>query len=190
MTDLHARRTAARLVDPVVLVLLVFSLGLNVFLALRLNSLGATPREHDRLAIGTVVPSIRAADASGALATIRLDAADRPTVVFIYSPTCQWCEKTWPVFAGIARARQNTHRFLALSVAERGQFLDAHREVRLLLNPSRETVEQLKLGTVPTTIVFDRRGRVEQVWVGAYAGGTRTSISRYFSLAEEALASE
>jgi thiol-disulfide isomerase/thioredoxin len=177
----HVNRAARVLLsDYLLLTLLVTSLGGNVYQALRLSQCGRISGRPDVVTAGTAVPSFEALDVQGNIQTVRLSGQRRPTVVFAYSPNCVWCKATWPLFSHVAKARAAQFRFMTLCLGVSPVFRDD--DVAAFARPSESVVNVLHLTTVPQTILIEGNGRVQRVWAGAYVGGTRTAIERYFGL--------
>lgn len=172
--------------DYLLLVLLTASLTGNVYLGVRLRQSNVRPAApSETVAVGTAVPSFDAFDTQGTKQTIRLSADRRRTVLFVYSPTCPWCKRTWPLFDEIARMRPDRFRFITLSlgasVVYRGSNVSGYA------SPSRSVVTALRLATVPKTILVGSDGRVEKEWVGAYTGRIKAEVEEYFGLSLPAL---
>jgi hypothetical protein len=170
----------ALLSDHLLLVLLTASLLGNVYLGVRLRQSIEGPAPPETAVVGTAVPTFEALDTQGTKQTIRLSADRRRTVLFVYSPTCLWCKRTWPLFGEIARMRPNRFRFLTLSLGPSVVYRDSN--VSAYASPSRSVVAALRLATVPKTILVGSDGRVEKEWVGAYTGRIKAEVEEYFGL--------
>jgi peroxiredoxin len=180
--------------DLFLLVLLGLSLTLNVFLAFRLLTLPAAVAGQPRmLAAGTKVPSLEAKELDGTPAVIAYSPGDRPTLIYVFSPTCPWCLRNIPNIKAIAEARSADYRIVGLSLdggrENISRYLAEHRlDIPVLVQPTAETFARYKLGSVPMTIVVSGSGEVEKVWHGAYGGAVAGDVSAFFSVSLPGLA--
>lgn len=167
--------------DPVLLALLAVSLAGNVWLGLRPVGGGDRPRPASKVVkTGTMISAIETHDASGSTRSYRLDDGTRPTVIFVFSPKCPWCRRSWRAFRQIATARSDAYRFVALSTADNVDGFVA--DFPVLTRPTARSASELSLGLVPQTLVFSKEGKIERVWVGAYSGPVAKEVGEYFAL--------
>src|SRR5690242_4370248 len=102
--------------DWLLLVLLIASLSLNVFLAWRLKAQPPvtptqTPTAH-RLSLNEDVPPLVVKNLSGQLETIKYSDSAQPTVLYVFSPNCKWCERNNPNVTAVANAKTGSFRFI------------------------------------------------------------------------------
>ena len=147
-------------------------------------------REISRLRVRTstengveAVP-ITAKDPSGASAQIEFR-GPLPTIVYVFSPQCGWCERNWPSVRALAERVRGPYRVVALSLTSRG--LATHIEglnlsFPVYSDPSPASQTVYRMGTTPQTLVVSASGRVERVWVGAYAGSVKAEVERFFNV--------
>ncbi len=79
--------------DLVLLLLLLASLSLNVYLGWKVKQGDAVPNLPQKVALGTRVEPITVSSADGVVQTISYRGTDKPTVLYILSPDCIWCER-------------------------------------------------------------------------------------------------
>ena len=173
-TQTGARRPS---LDPVILILLVVSLVGNVVLAFRLAGVGtgSSPSKPSS-AVGARVASMSGVSPDGKPISVSM-AKGRKTVIFVYSPTCEWCKKTWPLFKQLADG-QERFDFVAVCLGEPAEAFDAPFTV--ITRPSPAGLAGLKVSQVPETLVVSEKGTVERAWIGAYQGGQRGDIESFF----------
>jgi peroxiredoxin len=162
---------------------LAVSLGANVWLMRRVNDLAETTVPTP-LQAGAGVPAFSATElGQGRTDTVRYDGVDRPTVLYVFSPSCVWCERNLPNVKALVQQRGKAYRFVGLSLSAEG--LAEHARAQglpfpIYSNLSAETIRQYGLGVTPQTIVVSPEGRVLQTWRGAYGGPTLKAVERYF----------
>ncbi len=174
------------------LMLLVLSVSLNVFLALRLHKLTharsdlITSMKADRqLRRGAVVPPITAKHLDGKEGVISYEDTGQPTVLYVFTPPCLWCARNIDNFKTLMGKEGNQYRFIGLSLSDAGltEYLTKN-ELRLSVYSglSPETLKTYKLGSTPQTIVISTGGVVLQDWVGAYVGDQKSQVEAFFQV--------
>lgn len=175
--------------DWFVLMLLGVSLAGNIGFAvafLRMASSGSAPTAAQAASRGpqidTVLPPLEAERLGGAREKIDFSADPRPTLLYVFTPSCRWCSRNLDNLKTVLTAARDTHRVIAVSLdpssAEYGR--EVGLELPIYINPSPETVESYGFGPTPQTLVISREGRVVKSWVGAYAGSAKPEVEEYF----------
>lgn len=159
--------------------LLALSLSVNVALLSR-GTLAGADKKGPPSALGTTIGDLSGLAASGAPIRLSLTDGTKDTVVFVYSPKCPWCQRTWPVFQRIAAERSAAFRFLAVCLGDFSEAFPA--DFQVVTRPSRETLSALHIASVPTTLVISQAGKVERVWTGAFKGAVGEGVSRFFGI--------
>ena len=173
-------------VDGFVLLLLVASLSLNVYLGWKIRQ-GTTSIAQNTVILspGTKVDPVTAVTFDGIQHTISYESTNKPTVLYVLSPTCVWCDQNNANFKRLNELRGNDFRFVGLSLAEPGlkAYVDTHQlEFPVYMQLTTETIQALGLGSTPQTIVISPEGRVLKNWVGAYIGPLRPEVEAYFGI--------
>ena len=170
------------------LLLLTISVCLNVVLAYQLRSANQKilrVSQESRVKTGDLLPDLHARKLdSSAFSHAYLD-AKRPTILYVFSPTCLWCEKNWENIESLNSKIATEYDFVALSVSEQG--LDELAERRdwtfpIVKEPSTATVLAYRLGDTPQTILVSQDGHVIKNWQGAYTGSVKKEVEEYFGL--------
>jgi|SRR5882724_568943 len=167
-------------------VLLVGSVALNLVLAHKVHSLmliQALKGSPRTLSIGTIVPPFPVKDLNGENETISYQAGDKPTVLYIFTPPCTWCERNMDNLRTLVDKAGSNYRFLGLSLSEEGlaQYVAKNNlELPIYSGLSPETREVYKLAGTPQTIVVSPEGRVLQDWMGAYEGSKKSQVEAFF----------
>jgi hypothetical protein len=72
---------------------------------------------------------------------------------------------------------------IADSKARLQEFIDANKpDFAIYMNISPENARQLRLGSVPQTIVISPGGRILKSWVGAYGENLKPEVEKYFNV--------
>jgi hypothetical protein len=179
---IYSKRT-----DVFLLLLLLASLSLNVYLGWRVKQLNATaggPENTFRLAPGMKVDPITAVDVDGTLHTISYETTAKPTVFYVLSPGCVWCERNQANIDRLAELRGNDFRFIGLSLVEPGlrEYVQGHHlNFPMYTRLTPEAIQSLGLGSTPQTIVISPEGRVLKNWTGAYERA-QPEVEAYFGV--------
>lgn len=173
--------------------MLVVSVALNVGLAYKVREFTSVQEaqlaslEARRLKPGTTVPPISAnrVDGDVAVATISYAGTDRPTVLYVLSPTCGWCAKNERSIQQLIAEKGGEYRFIAISLVEQGtaEYQSAHGlGVPLYTGLSEDMKNAYKMGGTPQTIVVSTEGVVVANWNGAYLGKRKEDIEDFFEV--------
>jgi hypothetical protein len=172
--------------DSVLLLILAVSLILNVFLGWKVNGLAISRKGalvNEALSIGDAVPSIAVTDITGSQETIHFRELMVPTVLYVITPQCVWCERNFVNANALAKSSDKAFRFIGLSLTNEG--LKAYVGERspafpIYANLLQNNISDLKLGSTPQTIVISPKGIVLKNWIGAYKGQLQLEIESYF----------
>jgi len=166
-------------------VMLLGSVLLNLIQA---NKLRVKPRTSpDTLETGIGLNPLKVKDLTGRMVTIEYRSYRVPTILYVFSPGCHWCDQNLAAVRQLASATGKRYRFIGLSLAGGGG-LDAYlRDHNLGIqayytSPTPEGRKEYHMWSTPTTFVISSTGRLMAEWVGAYVGTNRTEIERFFSL--------
>ena len=164
------------------MLLLVASLSLNVYLGWRVKRGSVDPDIPHKVEPGTIVGPITALSLDGTAQTISYRETAKPTVLYVLSPECIWCERNRDNIAKLTELGDR-FRFVGISLTERGlsEYVKKYQfKFPIYMRVTPESMTSLGLGTTPQTIVISPEGRVLKVWSGAYTERTRGEIEEYF----------
>lgn len=171
----------------VLLVILSGSLALNVALGRRINTLRSLlPNAVAPVVVpvGTTLPPISAVDLQGAAATISYR-VHLPTVLYVFVPTCHWCERNLENIKFLASARAGQYQFIGLSLnqPELKEYVAGHGiTFPVYTRVSPEAIKALRLGGTPQTLVVSPEGRLVKNWLGAYDGDVGSDVEAFFGV--------
>lgn len=173
----------------VLLVILACSGVLNIVLAARVVSLHYQFHPNAKLATeGTVVPDLVGRDPNGTRSTIRFRDSEKPTVLLVTNPGCQWCERNMPNWQELVREAGQRYRFVVVSLADSASNLPQYlsdkqlKVAGLSALPREQAFDLIRAGGTPQTIVVGRDATVLKYWQGAYSGSTKADVERYFNV--------
>jgi thiol-disulfide isomerase/thioredoxin len=136
------------------------------------------------LAPGSKVPSLIGADVMGRPVSVDFP-NDRPTVLYVFSPSCGFCKKNERSAERLASALSGHIRFVAVSLDRDGLFewLNLVRpQFSVITDLSFRTYQAYRFESTPTTIAVSSSGVVEGVWKGAYVGDNKNRIEAKFGV--------
>jgi hypothetical protein len=172
--------------DRFLVLLLAGSLALNVYLGWCLkksNNASAPPAL--KLTANDTVESFLASNLEGKFERIEFTSTGRPTVLYIFTPTCHWCARNKGNISALVQNSGDKFRFLGVSLAQNGLSEYVRKNsvgCPTYTNLTPDTINELGLGNTPQTIVVSSEGRVLKNWSGAYGGKMQREIEEYFQV--------
>jgi peroxiredoxin len=171
-------------------VLLIVSVVINISLARKTKRLQAsldTIASGKRILLGTAVPPLQATNMSGESVNVSYADSERPTVIYVFSASCGWCEKNLENIKFLATSLKGSYRFVGLSIdRDRVQLEEYMTKTNLPFpvyhSPPTATWTDYRLGATPMTIVVSPEGKVIEDWSGAYAEPTREEVESFFKI--------
>jgi peroxiredoxin len=171
--------------------LLVCSVAVNVGLARRVAALKKEADDAARgqnLKPGTSVPPMEITSLDGTPAHIAAADVQTPTVFYVFSVKCHWCEQNLDNIRALSSSISGRYRFVGISLDR-----DDPKDVAdyasknglafpVYYAPSLATLRSYKLGGTPHTIVVSPDGKVINDWAGAYNLETRTEVEQFFAV--------
>ena len=154
-----------------VVLLLAISLSVNVY---TVHKLRYRPGRAARpLALGTRMTNLTAKDLHGAAVSINWASDSRPWILYMFSPSCVWCERNLDNIRALGETRKGQYRFVGLSTS--GENLEAYlRSVNLPFpvyeDPREANGKRFVASSTPQTVMIWPDGVVRNVWLGAYVG--------------------
>lgn len=170
----------SRFFDALFLTALVASVGLNLVQLRQMRSL----RDEASLHVGARMPAIEATRLDGLRARIEVEGA-LPTLLYVFSPSCGWCDRNHASVSALAAALGGRYRVVGLSLTDRGlhEYLRRNQvPFEVYVNPSAEAVSVYRMDRTPQTILLSSSGRIERVWQGAFVGRQQAEIEEYFRI--------
>ena len=172
-----------RLTSPrpsAVLVVLLISLTLNMVQGARLRSFARA--DDTGPAIGTRLPALEVLGESG-----RQDddpAGTSATITYYFSRSCTWCIRNWPSVAALEKQTRSRFRFRAVTGAPSSTVDLIGHGVDFPVFTARHPWQLRAYGFrgTPHTVVVSPQGQLLHSWIGAYTGGVKRDIERFFQV--------
>jgi peroxiredoxin len=170
-------------------VLLVLSLGGNIFLAQGWFKATRPPAPAPVLALGKVMPPLNVKELDGSNAHVGYSGDTRPTVIYLFTTTCPWCQKNLENVRSLSAQKGRDFRFIGVSLDRpsvtglAAYVADQRLAFPIYRDPSAETRAAYHLESgVPRTIVVSSQGQVLRDWSGAYAFGNEKEVTGFFNV--------
>jgi peroxiredoxin len=175
-------------IDILLLALLLGSLSLNVYLGwytVDLKNSLRSRQDSSKLVPGTAIQPISVSDLNGKSEIISYADGGKPTVLYVLSPMCDWCERNMQNIQTLARLKGESFRFVGISLADTNlkEYVEGHHiNFPVYKNITSDGIHMLALGSTPQTIVISPEGRVLKNWMGAYRGNSQSEVEAYFDV--------
>lgn len=134
---------------------------------------------------GEQFPSVRGQTLDGLPATIDVV----PTIVYIFSSKCAWCDTDYANLAAIER-HVSQYRVLALTVDTDLEALNVYLrshpvkgEVVIVDTTRMDRATARVFGVTPQWVIVDQRGLVERRWVGALYDERQREVETFLQIA-------
>jgi hypothetical protein len=163
------------------------SLLINVLQGRRIHllqvAIGSVPSRTPHT-IGSTLSSFRALDLEGRGVTVDFKSVSIPTVIYIFRPSCVWCERNSRSLQSLIEQIGNKYRIVGLSLSGEGlhEFARRHNMSFPIYLAQEDVIASLRLGLTPETIVVSSKGTILGSWNGAYNDLTRTSLTNFFAV--------
>jgi hypothetical protein len=164
------------------LLLLATSTTINVLQAERIKELNASAVPVTPL-VGVSVRSLSGFSIDEQKREVDL-AAGTPTVVYLFSPTCGWCDVNWPNVETLAKASAGYYRVVAVTT-RRGlrEYVQTRRlQVDVLEGLDDNSQQAFGAGFTPRTIIVAADGQITHDFRGAYTPRIERQIENVFGV--------
>jgi peroxiredoxin len=171
-------------VDAIALLVLCGSLGLNVYLGIdraRAPLVARAAEGPQLIKPGTPAPGFEFFGAGSKPVSLTFGGT-RDTLLYVYSPTCHWCERNLANIRAIVKSRPDL-RIVGVSLGKAGADPVADQiGFDTIVHPTAQTLSAYGLGATPSTVLVSRDGKVLQAWSGAYSGALGSEVSKVLAV--------
>lgn len=191
-------RDLRRLFISCLTLVVLASTTINVLLAREITSLKAAIShlkgelgDGQHAEAGQSLPRIEVINREGDRITIESILSVKPTVIYVFAPSCRWCARNAENVRVLAESIKDRFQTVGLSLTDDG--LDEFVGRTVPGFPVFRTVPASNglLGrATPRTIVVSSEGKIISTWFGAYSGTLRREIEEYFRLSLPGLLSD
>jgi Thioredoxin-like len=138
------------------------------------------------LEAGIDLPAMKVKDLVGHDVLIGYVDSPKPTVLYIFTPSCQWCRRNFASIRSLVDQRGQQYRFIGISLAN-NNLRDYVKKYDFgasawYADPDEDSRVRYRLFSTPTTLVISPSGKLVSVWTGAYVGQTKSEIEHFFSV--------
>src|SRR5258708_39800782 len=147
--------------DGILVAIVIGSLGLNVYLGVSRNrAVALAPNHPDLLAPGSQAPAFEGTTLTGGKVRLDYGKDARNTLLYVFSPTCHWCERNAANIKAIITARQDLH-VVGINL---GPKLDSQSAAKQpfteVLRPTPQTASAYHLASTPATLLISPHAKV------------------------------
>jgi peroxiredoxin len=194
----HENPVKATRYDWILLGILAVSLSVNVVLAVGMARLAkSTPAPNAAglrrtVPIGTVLPPLHAQRLNAAREIVRYESSDRPILLYVFTPSCQWCARNLANIHAVVTSATDRYRVIGLSLdpAVKDYVDEVGFNFPVYVGPSPEVIEAYGLGSTPHTLVIAPSGKLLKSWIGAFTGSQADDIEAFFGVRLPGLVAE
>ena len=167
---------------------LAFSAIMNLLLVLKVRSeqkFIVELKQQNRLQVDQAVPNIAGKTIDGKPIEINFAASHKPTILYVFTPTCGWCKRNFENMTTLRHGVENRYVFVGISLTDKdlADYVKAHNiDYPVVTGISEGTRTVYKLGGTPATIVVSPENKVLKTWTGAYNALLQAEISNYFNV--------
>jgi hypothetical protein len=171
--------------DKLMVMSLVASLALNMWFIVHERQ--RTPEALMVPKVGSRLPPLKVLSLNGTAAVLSYGGANRPRLVYLFSPTCGWCDKNWDNMHRLAAGVRSSHDVVLISIKTDGldKYIAAHNLAQIgdiYREPSIDSRLAYGFGTTPQTLVISAEGTVVDHWRGAYGERLKVAIEKQFGV--------
>lgn len=170
-----------------VMSLLALSAITNVLLVFKVRELRgvvAAIKSEGSIQVGTHLPPLTAQDLAGQSTAIRFSDTDRPTLLYVFTPSCGWCKKNEDNIKSLSNQTGDKVRMVGVSLSQAGltEYVAARFPKVQVVSPDARSIAMYKLSGTPETILVSSDGVVLRVWKGAYSDTIQREVEEYFQI--------
>lgn len=169
-------------------ILLIGSVGLNIFLARKINYLNSILQvklKYPVLALGSTAPDLSAKDMSDKSVAINYGENGQVTVLYVFSPDCHWCAQNIENIRFLAKNAGTKYRFVGISTTTDmlSEYLAQNTMPFEIYHSPPDTVRvAYNLRATPSTIVVSSDGKILKYWQGAYSNELQADVESFFQV--------
>jgi hypothetical protein len=166
------------------LAVLTCSLSLNVVLGLKLRAIEPIVVRPAGIQAGDDLPAFPGLSLDGSATAVTFG---RPTLLYLFSPLCEWCQKEYANLVAISQAASPRFDVVGVARTERSlkEYLVDHPFPGRVVIAARDTMPeaiQRDFGLTPQLVVVAAGGEVQRAWSGALFGATVQEVELFFGV--------
>ena len=165
--------------------MLALSLGVNVYLGLLVARRQGAPTAHS-MPVGARFPALTVHDLSGKEIKISWPSSENKlTVIYLFSPTCIWCQRNIENFKAMGTATRSEYRLVPISLTSAGlsRYVEKYGVVfPVFADPVVADGGAFAYDGTPQTFVISPDGTVKRVWRGAFTKVVKGEVEAYLGI--------
>jgi hypothetical protein len=175
--------------DAVVLAILIGSLGMNVYLGVTRQPTTQRVVPH-LIAEGSMAPVLEGTSVSGVKVNLSYGKDPRSTLLYVFSPSCHWCERNLANIRAIVETRHDL-RVIGINIGPRLDVKAARAQpFSEIVTPTSAVARAYGFGGTPSTVLVAPTGKVVKSWTGAYAGDVAREVSKALAVSLPGLSAD
>jgi len=122
---------------------------------------------------------------SGKSVVVDYSRSAKPTVLYIFTPTCVWCRRNLRNLRELAKGISRQYTVVGVSLTREGlgdYVASSGFPAEIVADIPPSVVMDYRLGGTPQTIVVSGAGRVLKNWRGAYGGRVKAEVEGFFGV--------
>jgi hypothetical protein len=134
---------------------------------------------------GTTLASLHLLSADGSKAELQFGSNELPTVVYVMSPTCKWCERNLQMIDALVTQVHGRYRVIGISNTTKGLQDYIHKispPFPIYYPDPNYTNAAITTDITPRTLLFSPSGSFIQGWNRAYLNQTKSDIAMFFKI--------
>ncbi|MDE2807430.1 MAG: hypothetical protein OXN90_03350 [Gemmatimonadota bacterium] len=166
--------------------MLILSVGMNVWFAAQISNMGGPSLRSGGTAVGGHLDGgVEFRTLDGALDHYDFRMAAKPTILYVMSPQCGWCQQNEENVRTLYSSTKEHFNFFVMGITDDGLAAyvksSPYESVVRIIDPT-VVPPALDLFATPQTILINQQGIIERVWVGAYMNEKQTEIEDFFQI--------
>jgi peroxiredoxin len=144
-------------------------------------------RKDHQIFVGRKVSILTVKNKANETVSIDFHKQKLPTVLYVFSPSCHWCEKNFKFAVELYNSTKEKYNFVGLSIerdSSNSTDISNLQDIPFPVysNPSKENYEDYFFRVTPATYVISTDSSVINYWSGAYTENTKPEIEKALSI--------
>jgi peroxiredoxin len=144
-------------------------------------------RKEHQIFLGRKVSILTVKNKANETVSIDFHKQKLPTILYVFSPSCHWCEKNFKLAVELYNSTKEKYNFVGLSIerdSSNSTDISNLQDIPFPVysNPSKENYEDYFFRVTPATYVISTDSSVINYWSGAYTENTKPEIEKALSI--------
>jgi|GEM_PF-3627179 len=134
---------------------------------------------------GATLASLHLLNADGSKTELQFGSNELPTIVYVLSPTCKWCQRNLQMIDALVTQLHGRYRVIGISNTPIGLQDYIHKispPFPIYYPDPNYTNATITTDITPRTLLFSSSGSFIQGWNGAYINQTKSDIAMFFKV--------